>query len=332
MPELRKDPIVGRWVIISKERGKRPSDFCVERAVSRGGFCPFCPGNEHTTPTEVLAYGRDGGRPNSTGWTLRVTPNKFPALVIEGTLDKQGEGLYDKMNGIGAHEVIIESPNHNDTLATISVKKFAEILQSYRDRLIDLSRDTRFKYILVFKNFGEKAGASLEHTHSQLIALPVLPELVIEELNGSREYFRYKERCVFCDIVRQELMQGTRLVIENEHFIAATPYAPRAPFETWIMPKRHVTSYVDMWPDEYLSLAQIFSETMKRLDHALCGCAYNYVLHTSPVRDRELDYYHWHFEIMPKLTLIAGFEWGSGFFINPTPPEDAARYLRDVQL
>ncbi|MFH0811188.1 MAG: galactose-1-phosphate uridylyltransferase [Pseudomonadota bacterium] len=332
MPELRKDPIVGRWVIISKERGKRPSDFCVERAVSRGGFCPFCPGNEHTTPPEVMAYGRDGGRPDTSGWTLRVTPNKFPALVIEGNLDKQGEGLYDKMSGIGAHEVIIESPTHNDTLATVSVKKFAEILQSYRDRLIDLSRDMRFKYILVFKNFGEKAGASLEHTHSQLIALPVLPELVVEELSGAREYFRYKERCVFCDIVRQELLQGTRIVGENQHFIAATPYAPRSPFETWILPKRHVTSYVDMWPDEYWSLAELFSETMRRLDKALCGCAYNFVLHTSPLRDRELEYYHWHFEIMPKLTLIAGFEWGSGFFINPTPPEDAAKYLREVQL
>jgi len=332
MPELRKDPIVGRWVIISKERGKRPSDFCVERTASRGGFCPFCPGNEHTTPPEVMAYGRDGGRPDGPGWTLRVTPNKFPALVIEGNLDKQGEGLYDKMNGIGAHEVIIESPQHNDTLASISVKKFAEVLQSYRDRLIDLSRDTRFKYILVFKNFGEKAGASLEHTHSQLIALPVVPELVVEELNGAREYFRYKERCVFCDIVRQELMQGSRVVTENPHFVAVTPYAPRSPFETWILPKRHVTSYVDMWPDEYWSLAQLFSETMKRLDLALCGCSYNFVLHTGPLRDRELDYYHWHFEIMPKLTLIAGFEWGSGFFINPTPPEDAAKYLREVQL
>lgn len=332
MPELRKDPILGRWIIISKERGKRPTDFIVERNASKGGFCPLCPGNENTTPPEVLAYGRSNPNPNTPGWSLRVVPNKYPALVIEGNLDKEGEGLYDKMNGIGAHEVIIESPNHDEAFTYLPHDRMQQVFLAFRDRLNDLSKDPRFRYVMIFKNFGQAAGASLEHSHSQLVALPILPRMIVSELEGSQSYFRYKERCIFCDIIRQELNQDVRIVCQNEHFITITPYAPRSPFEMWLLPKRHSSSYTSLDEQAFASLTRLFSETMRRLDRCLPDVPYNFVLHTSPLQSTPLEHFHWHFEIMPKLTSIAGFEWGSGFYINPTPPEDAATYLREVEL
>jgi UDPglucose--hexose-1-phosphate uridylyltransferase len=328
MPELRKDPIIDRWVIISTERGRRPTDFYIEKDLSRGGFCAFCPGNEQTTPPEVMAYGRCG-EPNTPGWSLRVVPNKFPALIIEGDPNRVGEGVYDKMEGIGAHEVIIETPNHEETV--MSTHKMAEILRAYQDRIRDLSGDKRFRYILIFKNRGRTAGASLEHPHSQLIALPIVPELVEEELHGSKRYFEYKERCVFCDVIRQERSENIRVVAENEQFIALSAYAPRAPFETWILPKRHLSSYLSVDQVELMALGELFSETLGRLDRTLPGCPYNYILHTSPLKKEELEYYHWHFELMPKLTMIAGFEWGTGFYINPLPPEDATKFLKEAK-
>ena len=332
MPELRKDPIIGRWVIISTERGKRPHDFVVEPEVVKGGFCPFDPGNEHTTPPEVLAYRDPGTEPNTPGWQLRVVNNKFPALAKEGELDRRGEGMFDQMNGIGAHEVIIESPDHHATLATIPLDAFFRVLTAYRDRIVTLGADPRFRYVLIFKNQGRSAGASLEHSHSQLIALPVVPELVMEELTGGKFYFNYKERCVFCDMIRQELQQRVRVILENAEFVAISPFAPRSPFEIWILPKMHQSSYIDLQDESYRLLAELFSETLQRLEKALGKVPYNFMLHTAPIGEPELNYYHWHFEIVPKLTLIAGFEWGSGFYINPTPPEDAAQYLREVQL
>src|SRR5262249_23041396 len=200
MPELRKDPIMGRWVIISTERARRPSDFPRATEPRRSSQCAFCPGQEHQTPSEVLAFRGNGGGPNSAGWTVRVVPNKFPALRIEGELGRKGEGLYDMMNGIGAHEVIIETPEHDADLAQLSVSQIEEVLWSFHDRVHDLKKDSRFRYILVFKNHGVQAGASLEHTHSQLIALPIVPLNVAEELAGAAQYYRYKERCVFCDL------------------------------------------------------------------------------------------------------------------------------------
>ncbi len=332
MPELRKDPVVGRWVIISTERARRPHDFAPEEETVKGGFCPFDPGNEKVTPPEIIAYRQPGTQPDSEGWTLRVVANKFPALVIEGTLSKVGEGLYDKMNGIGAHEVIIETPHHEETLSTMAVDRFADVLRAYRDRIIDLSRDPRFRYILIFKNQGRSAGASLEHSHSQLIALPVIPEIASEELNGSKRYYSYRDRCVYCDIVRQELEAKVRVITENQDFLVCAPYAPRSPFEVWIIPKEHNAVYTELEEAKFPSLARIFSETLKRLDKALDSRPYNFMLHTSPLKENHQDYYHWHFEIVPKLTRIAGFEWGSGFYINPTPPEEAARFLREVNL
>jgi UDPglucose--hexose-1-phosphate uridylyltransferase len=333
MPELRKDPITGRWVIISSERGKRPTDFQDSRNKKHGGFCPFDAGNERTTPNEILAYRDEGAAvPNAPGWRLRVVPNKFPALQIEGDLNKQGEGIFDKMNGIGAHEVIIESPDHNATLASLPLPAVAEVLRAYRNRMEDLKRDTRFQYVLIFKNEGLAAGATLEHTHSQLIALPIVPIRVQEEIDGSKRHYNLKERCIFCDIIRQEIQSGARVVLETPLFIALAPYAPRFPFETWIMPKKHVSCYAFSTDEDFKDLAGLLQTILRMLDRALSNPPYNFVVHTSPCKNERNEYYHWHIEIMPKLTNVAGFEWGSGFYINPTPPEEAAKFLREMKL
>jgi len=333
LPELRKDPVTGRWVIISTERAKRPTDLSKDSVTIRGtGFCPFCYGSEDKTPPEVLAYGRNGASPNTPGWTVRVVPNKFPALGIEGELDRQGEGIFDKMNGVGAHEVIVETPDHRSTLSMLTEKGVEDVLWAYRDRMLDLKNDKRFRYILLFKNHGEAAGASLEHTHSQLIALPIVPKRVREEVDNSRRYFLEKERCIFCDIIRQEVDTKARVINENEHFIAIAPYAPRFPFETWLLPKVHHSSFENQQSPIYKSLAHLLGDLLKRVDVVLERPAYNYVIHTSPIGEETNDHYHWHIELMPKLTKVAGFEWGTGFYICPTPPEESARFLREAEV
>lgn len=332
MPELRKDPIIGRWVIISTERGKRPSHFGrVEKKISPKA-CPFCPGNESATPPEVSAYRSDGSSPNQPGWNLRVVPNKYPALIIEGDLTREPHGIYDRMNGIGAHEVIIETPIHDHDLVDLSLDQVKSVLWAYRERYVDLQRDHRFKYILLFKNHGEAAGASVEHSHSQLIATPIIPKRVGEELLGAKKYHEYKERCIFCDIIRQEISDKNRVVVESDQFIAFAPYASRFPFETWLMPKAHISNFVDTEIDMHDELASVLRETLARLREGLADPAYNYIVHTAPVGNEYRDYYHWHIEIIPKLTKVAGFEWGTGFYINPTRPEDAARFLKELKL
>ncbi len=333
MPELRKDPITGRWVIIATERAKRPSDFVRDKVQIHGsGFCPFCYGNEAKTPPEIIAYRSDGSLRNSPGWSLRVVANKFPALGIEGSLSRQGEGLYDKMSGIGAHEVIIETPDHQKTLAMLSPRQIEDVLWAYRDRILDLKKDRRFKYIMIFKNHGEAAGASLEHTHSQLIALPVVPKRVREETDGARDYFNFKERCIFCDIIRQESESGIRVIADTPAFIAVAPFAPRFPFEIWIMPRVHQSAFEDSQRQEFEQLAVILKDMLMRLDKVLDFPAYNFIIHTSPIPESPNEHYHWHLEIMPKLTKIAGFEWGTGFHINPTPPEESAKFLREAAV
>ncbi len=249
--------------------------------------------------------------------------------MIEGELDRQGEGLYDKMNGIGAHEVIIESPQHDDVFANLSPGQLLMVFKSFRERIKDLEQDDRFRYVLVFKNFGKAAGASLEHSHSQLVALPVLPRKIFSELEGAISYYNYKERCIYCDIIRQEIQWDVRVVCQNDNFITITPFAPRTPFEMWILPKKHYSAYHHQDDHQLASLAEIFSESLCRLDACIPNVPYNFVLHTQPLRSDTLRHYHYHFEIVPKLTSIAGFEWGSGFYINPMPPEKAATYLRE---
>src|ERR671918_1742038 len=227
MSELRKDPVTGRWVIISTERRKRPSDFRLDPVHPLADLgCPFCEGHEHMTPRELLAYRRNGLAANQAGWELRVVPNQFPVLRVEGSLDRQGEGLFDKMNGIGAHEVIIETPRHEETLATMSDAAVEQVLWACRERVLDLKQDRRFRYIIIFKNHGAAAGASLDHSHSQLIALPIVPREVRDEVDGARAHFASKERCVFCDIVRQEAKDSRRFIAENADMVAVAPYAP----------------------------------------------------------------------------------------------------------
>jgi UDPglucose--hexose-1-phosphate uridylyltransferase len=281
------------------------------------------------TPPEILSY-RQAGAGNGEGWTLRVVPNKFPALRIEGDLGKAGDGVYDRMNGIGAHEVVVETERHDIDLFDLPESRFEDVLWAYRERVLDLKNDRRFKSVIVFKNHGAAAGASLTHSHSQLIALPVVPKRVIEEMTSCKEYFRFRDRCLFCDIVVQEMEQKVRIVEESGEFLACAPYAPRFPFETWIIPKRHQCAYEMIERDQAKSLSAIFRRTLRRLNLALENPPFNYIIHSAAFQEGAVDYYHWHIEIMPKLTKVAGFEWGSGFYINPTPPEESAKYLREL--
>ncbi|MFC2171516.1 galactose-1-phosphate uridylyltransferase [Acidobacteriota bacterium] len=333
MSELRRDPISGQWIIVAEHQPvtvpRNNEAYPVQADLE---ICPFCPGQEMKTPSEILAYAPQPREPNAPGWSLRVIPNRIPVLQIEGDLEKQGVGVYDRMNGIGAHEIIIETPEHEATLSTLPEKSIEDLMSAYCDRILDLRRDERFRYILIFKNHGKAAGAKLRHSHSQLIALPVTPKRVTEEIEGAKKYYAYRDRCIYCDIVQQELNDGERIVSENDGFLSIVPYASRYPFETWIIPKTHEPCFESGRKQQRLELARIFSESLQRIDNGLGNPAYNCILHTSPFGVGSNPYYHWHFEIAPRLLNVAGFESGSGFFINPTPPEKAAKHLREAVI
>jgi len=336
MAELRKDPITGRWVIISTSRGKRPTDFVQDmKDTGDPSNCPFCYGNENKTPPEIAAL-RKHGVPNSAGWTVRVIPNKYPALGIDEPLSKRGLGIYDLMAGFGAHEVVIETPDHYKTLHELSTEEIQNVLTVCQNRVEDLHRDVRFRYVLVFKNEGPHAGATLSHCHSQIIATPVTPINVKAELKGAESYFQAKERCLFCDMISQEKDIGSRIVYENDHFISFCPFASRFPFELCLLPKTHQMDFYGSRSHTY-EMALALKITLSKLAEALNKPQYNYIIHTAPNRFNRRGYwqtiaedFHWHIEIMPRLTKVAGFEWGTGFYINPTPPEDAAKYLREM--
>lgn len=332
MPELRKDPVIGRWVIIARERAVRPNEFYQPKPVPRGPEgCPFCEGNEGVTPPEILAL-RHSGTANGPGWRIRVVPNKFPALRVEGDLDKRGEGIYDFMNGIGAHEVIIESPRHILTLTDLEEVQIREVLWVYKERLSDLKKDARLVYGLVFKNVGERAGASLEHGHSQIIVTPIVPMRVQNEIDRCRTYYEFRGRCLFCDMIQQEMAGAVRIIASTSNFVAFAPFASRFPFETHVLPKKHV-SHFEMTEEGFLGeLAGLLKNTLTRIERAVSSPPYNYLIHTSPLNSGPLEHYHWHFEIIPRITRTAGFEWGTGFYINPVPPEDAARYLSELKI
>lgn len=334
MPELRKDPITQEWVIIAKERGRRPSDFthltiAEPDKPEYSPTCPFCPGKEEMTPPEVLAYRPDIDT-NSPNWWVRVVPNKFPALAIEGDLEKRGVGMYDMMNGVGAHEVIIETPKHNLDPSMLTSGQVAEILWAYRERYLDLRKDSRFKYILIFRNHGKVAGASLEHPHSQLIATPMIPIDVVNELQGAQRYYQFRDRCIWCDMVQQELGQATRVVNQTARFIAFEPFASKYPFETWLMPRSHQASFAAMTREHVEEFAGLMQDALGRISRCLNSPPYNFAIHTAPCDSESSEVFHWHMVIMPRLTIAAGFEMGTGIYINVTSPEDAARYLREV--
>jgi len=333
MAEFRRDPVDGKWVIIAPERRKRFAATAPGPEVPTPlEKCPFCPGNEAMTPPEIFAFRGAAGKRDQPGWRVRVIPNRAPILRVEVELQKEGVGYYDRISGLGASEVIIETPDHDAVYSQLRVEHLTEIYLAYRERIRDLKKDRRLKYALIFRNYGRSAGAVMEHPHSQLIALPILPKQIAEELRGAKDYYDHKERCIFCDIVHQETENPERMVFENRDFIIICPWAPIFPFELWVMPKQHLTCFEDS-PDSLLvSLAEAVKQSMLRLDLVLERPHFNLVLHTIPFDVKESLNYHWHFEVMPRLTEVAGFEYGSGFYVNPVAPEQSADYLRRAEL
>lgn len=340
MGELRKDPILGRWVIIATDRSKRPDAFAKIKESVEGDKenCPFCAGRENMTPPEIYSLRAPHTRPNGPGWRVRVIPNKFPACKIEIPLEKRGYGLHDMMTSFGAHEIIIETPDHDKQMKDQSLEEISEVISVLQYRVEDLHKDQRFRYVLLFKNKGQEAGASLSHPHHQLIALPITPKIVREELNGAEFYFKLKERCIFCDLMEQEKSWGERIVYDNDGFISFCPYAARFPFEVWILPKDHAIDFYGPKNKEKIRfLADIFKVILARYDKVLNDPSYNYVVHAAPNRFPRRGYwhtiemdFHWHIEMFPRLTRIAGFEEGSGFYINPVSPEMAAKFLKEA--
>lgn len=342
MSELRHDPINRRWVIIAVERSKRPDEFHFPPPVPPDDEAPchFCPGRETSTPPELLAI-RESGTPNTPGWLVRVIPNKTPVLAIEGELDRRGMGVYDRMRGIGAHEIVIESPVHRLKPHEIPLLQYSAALTASRNRMADLMKDGRFKYILMFRNYGTTAGATIHHPAHQIVATPVTPPSISVQLETSRVHYHYKERCLFCDMITQEIDNGTRIVHIDDHYVTLAPYASRFPYEIHIFPRQHSHQFVETSDAGIERLAAHLLEVHRLLDVVLVDPPLNWMLINSPnpgAGVRRAGYwttlpwdFHWHIEILPRLTPMAGFEWGTGLYINPTPPEDAAAFLRDAR-
>ena len=282
------------------------------------------------TPPEVLAR-REGGHPNGPGWALRVVPNRFPALRTEERMVRGGVGIYDRMGGVGAHEVIIETPEHTRELPQQSPEQVEHVLRAAQERMIDLARDVRLRSVLFCKNIGTASGASLSHPHSQLVAVPLVPPELQQELTGARKHFEQKERCIYCDVIAQEARERSRVVLETDGFLAFSPWASRGPFELLVLPREHRSVFEQSTPHELRGLADALRASLRKLDLALDKPACNFYLHTLPLREPAADWYHWHVEVRPVLALAAGFEWGSGIFVNPTPPEEAAAFLRQTE-
>ena len=338
MPELRKDPTTETWVVISQERSKRPSDFKLPKETkTTGANCPFCDGNEDKTPPEVYAIGPPERQPNTPGWSVRVVSNKFPALRLEewtanGGLEVGGFELAPKMPGFGAHEVVVESPDHYATLASHSQEQLDLVLKALVSRHRDLAGDNRMGYIQIFKNWGHLGGASLEHTHLQIIVLPRTPMVVAQKLRTAQDYFRRHGLCLYCDLIKFERDNGERIIEETDHFLVFAPYASRFPFETWIIPKAHQHSFGQLTDEQSFDLSGALKRLIRRLELTFDDLPYNLIWQTAPYGPGYEAYYHWHLELLPRLTLIAGFELGSGYYINPTAPEAAADSLREAPM
>ncbi len=337
MSQFRRDPISGRWVIIADERGKRPHDFdAFPRQAHNLEDCPFCPGNEAGTPPEVYAV-RPEGPADGPGWQVRVVPNKFPAVApLDGRLECRQDGLLVHMDGAGAHEVVIESPEHAQRLGDAPLEHIERVLDAYAARMSALYRDERVAYVQLFKNKGSEAGASLSHTHSQIVALPLVPHGVQVELDAVHAHHRRTNRCLFCDLIAQELDDGARVIERDEAFVTLAPFASRFPFEVHILPRAHEPDFAVLRASTRTAFARALKRAFQRLDATLHNVPHNFVLHTRPhamtASRRNEPHFHWHLEILPRLTTQAGFEWGTDVFINPTPPEAAAAYLRRVEL
>ena len=340
MPEIRRDPIVGYWTIISQERSRRPAVPVIKKNPEERE-CPFCEGKEKQTTHEVYALRAPGTKANAPGWDVRVIQSKVPLLSPELGLEREGMGMYDTMQGAGTHEIIIESPHHDHDLDELSDTHLEKVVSAYVNRINELEKDPRFQYALLFKNHGLISGGAtdiIRHTRSQLIATPVTPKRVKEELQTTRSYFERHDRCVFCDMLKQEMREGVRKVVENESFFAFCPFASRSPFEIWILPKAHCADFGRLEPARFMALGKIIKESLRRINKLLDDPPFNFILHTAPYRKHKPrthwttleEDYHWYLQISPKLTSMAGFEWGTGMYINPTPPEEAAMLLREA--
>ena len=327
MPEIRKDYATPTWVVFSAARSQRPGAFRNPKDATPKESCPFCEGHEAMTPPEVLAY-RERGPADGPGWSIRCVPNKFPALERVGEVREHRDGPFVSVDGVGAHEIIVESPDHDGHLATLDDRQVERVLRAYRERYHDLAADRRVKHVQIFKNHGERAGASFSHPHSQIIAIPIVPLRILEEMEGMRAHAADREgECLYCEILRRELASQRRVVAENGAFVALEPFAARFPFETWIIPKVHARAFEMLSDSDGGPFARILKDVLGRMYRLLDDPSFNYYIHTAPVRDVE-GTYHWHLEITPHLTEIAGFERGTGFYINPVVPEDAASILK----
>ncbi|MCX7738249.1 MAG: DUF4921 family protein [Hydrogenothermaceae bacterium] len=341
--EIRFDYLNNRWSVISIERSRRPRGYAVsiyEEPTTDLSKCPFEYGNEDKTPPEVFSIRPDGSPPNTPGWKVRVFPNKYPALRLENPNNRESDGFFEKMGGFGAHEVVVETPDHFKHTQDFDSQEHYQMFYTFRERMRALYLDLRIKYVHIFKNHGREAGKSLVHSHSQLLALPMIPPRVDIQISQSRSYFRHKERCYLCDEIKFELKEIKRVVYENSDYIAYCPYGSLYPFQIRIAPKHHYHDFSTIEEVKLRTLGEIMEQVVKRLHKALINPPFNMVVYTSPpVRDIPVypDYfvgiqyfYHWHIEIMPRITTLAGFELGTDIYINPTPPEEAAKFLIEV--
>jgi UDPglucose--hexose-1-phosphate uridylyltransferase len=330
MPELRYNVITREWVVIATERAKRPDQFVrkeeKKRLPEHDPKCPFCPGNEAMTPPETYVV------PDTKSWRVRVTPNKFAALSYEGERKRIVKGIRRTVTGVGIHEVIVETPAHNKTTALLSDHEVELVVQTYLNRFKFASSDPRIEQVTIFKNHGEAAGTSLEHPHSQMIAIPVITSQLRDRLSHALEHFDEYGECIFCRVLSQELEEGTRLVLETEHFVAFIQFATLTPFSMLIMPRRHMACFVEMRDAEAADLARILRRSLAKLYHGLGDPDFNYVVRTAPTEYSGVKYYHWYVSIIPRLTKMAGFELGSGMFINVSLPEENASFLRGVKV
>jgi UDPglucose--hexose-1-phosphate uridylyltransferase len=333
--ELRHNAATRDWVVIASERAKRPHEFrstlgrrdlpCYDPA------CPFCPGNEGTTPPAILSYpGAAGG--GDGDWGVRVVPNKFAAFAIEGSLGRHSQGLFLSMDGVGAHEVVVECPRHDLTVGTFPREQLRLVIEAYRARSRALVKDPRIELVTIFRNHGIHAGTSLLHPHTQIIGTPVVPPFIRERMDTAREHYDDWGTCLYCEMIRQEMASGERVVLAGEHFVCFAPHASRAPFELWLLPRRHRSSFEAVGDDEIEAMAGALGEVMARLYVGLENPDYNYMVHTAPFAELDVPYYHWQLQILPRLTTPAGFELGSGIYITTAYPEESARYLRELTL
>jgi UDPglucose--hexose-1-phosphate uridylyltransferase len=329
MSELRRDPLLRRWTIIAPERraqliGRR----LVRRADQEEMPCPFCPGNEHLNPQEIHVVRSEPTPQNPHGWAVRITPDRQPLFHVEGTVERRGVGLFDLMSATGAHELVSDTPDHNAHWADFDAAQMERLLRSYLLRYNDLRNDRRFRQAVIMKNHGAP-WSRYPHHHSHIVAMPFIPRRIDDEFIGAREYFRLKERCVFCDTVHEEEKRRDRVIVANDDVVALAPFASGFPFETWVLPRRHMADFSAMGDRMVPALAAVFRDIMVKLRSTLHDPHFSLALHSGPLNGEDQEEFHWHWELIPHLSGELGMEWATGVYFNPIAPEDAAACLRE---